>query len=400
MNNKNVITSNIIIIYLLSFFVTGNSFGQEKSNNAAILYYQAFLLCPDRDSFSDEFIKFGYGSIDTTPELLQFNIVTNKNLIQLFSRGTDIQQCEWLIQNQDIGNEIIPQIKKRIQALIPLIGADTRCCAINGDYIAAFDKCDTLLRFTKHIELLDRDYFLITEVINRTAFNCIGKILDIMPPNENNLTYVKNILTEEGNDIPQLFERIMYEQLESLMEKVSDIDIKESIEEQPIKDTNYESYKKELLSMKNKDIVKLIHQELENYLNSIFETISKDNSYNQTYTKIQDIEKEYKKRLENNPAITRGIKPAIEGFTQTISTLYTHNIRYISQFYSLKNAVDIYLIKARIGQLPKELPKGLAKDPYSGHDFEYILTSDGFKLCCKEKDINTKKYFEFEFKVK
>ena len=39
-------------------------------------------------------------------------------------------------------------------------------------------------------------------------------------------------------------------------------------------------------------------------------------------------------------------------------------------------------------------------DPYSGQDFEYILVDDGFKLRCREKDIETKTFLEFEFKVK
>ncbi len=397
MNNKQVVTFNIFIIYFFSFFVTGNIFGQVKTDNAAILYYQALLVCPDEDTISDEFIRFGYGYSDSTPKLLQFNIETNKNLIKLFTRATEIQECNWLIRDHNIGDEIRNQINVRRTNLNALIGAYARNCALNGDYINAFDKCRTLLQFTKHLELLENDVFLIRD-INTKAFLCISKILDIMPSDENNLQYIKKLLSEYEKEIRQSLKIMMFKELESLMEQVSEIDLKQQIKYQPIKDPNYENYKKELMNMNNEDIVKIIHQDLKKYLNSIFATIENNKSYGQTYIKIEDIEKNYEKQIENNPTITWGIKPAIEGFALTFGTLYTLNIRYLSQFYSLEDAIEIYLVKARTGQLPKQLPQGLAKDPYSGQDFEYILTENGFKLRCREKDVRTNIFSEFEFK--
>jgi hypothetical protein len=392
MKNKNVLIINIIVIYLLGFFVTGRIFGQQKIDNAAILYYQAFILCPDEDTFSVEFLTFGYGHTDSSPKLLQFHIDNNNTLLKLITRATEIKDCNWLTQGQNTADEISSKI--HIRALIALLGADARNCAINGDYINAFDKCITLLRFSKHMELLDGVGFFQISEINRTAILCIGKILDIMPPDEKKLQYIKNILAEEEKEVRQSFKELMLDDLEYGIKLVSAMDIKRVIEERPTKDPNSEKYKKELLNMNEEDIIKIIRQDFNNIFKSIFEIVESDNSYSQKYIKIRDINKDFEQQAENNPAIPSEI--VYEG----LENIYNLNIRYIAYINSLRDAVEIYLVKARTGQLPKQLPEGLAKDPYSGHDFEYILTDKGFKLRCREKDIGSNKFGEFEFKVK
>jgi hypothetical protein len=81
-------------------------------------------------------------------------------------------------------------------------------------------------------------------------------------------------------------------------------------------------------------------------------------------------------------------------------TKFESNIRYRAIFNALKAAIEIYLIKAQTGQLPEQLPDGLPKDPYSGRDFEYEITKDGFLLRCRMKAFDGKEKYEFEYKIK
>jgi hypothetical protein len=63
-------------------------------------------------------------------------------------------------------------------------------------------------------------------------------------------------------------------------------------------------------------------------------------------------------------------------------------------------AIDIYIIKAKTGQLPDALPESMPKDLFSGKDFKYEKTKEGFVLRCRGKDLVKDKIYEFEFKVK
>ena len=53
------------------------------------------------------------------------------------------------------------------------------------------------------------------------------------------------------------------------------------------------------------------------------------------------------------------------------------------QYFCLKAAVELYLIMAKTGQLPEELPDDLPRDPYTGQNFLYKKNEDGFSLGCR-----------------
>jgi hypothetical protein len=80
-----------------------------------------------------------------------------------------------------------------------------------------------------------------------------------------------------------------------------------------------------------------------------------------------------------------------------ISTRFESPIVHKAHINSLKAAVELYLIMAKTGQLPEELPEYLPKDPYTGRDFSYKKNEDGFGLGCRS-DIfkNGKKHFTFK----
>jgi hypothetical protein len=58
-------------------------------------------------------------------------------------------------------------------------------------------------------------------------------------------------------------------------------------------------------------------------------------------------------------------------------------VRHTAQVNCTKAAVELYLIIAKTGQLPDELPDYLPKDPYTGRGFLYEITDDGFILSCQ-----------------
>ena len=79
--------------------------------------------------------------------------------------------------------------------------------------------------------------------------------------------------------------------------------------------------------------------------------------------------------------------------------LHSLDVRAGTHFNALKAALDIYIIKAKTGRLPNALPAGLPKDLFSGKDFEYAKTKEGFVLSCQGKDLDKDEFDQYEFKV-
>ena len=77
-----------------------------------------------------------------------------------------------------------------------------------------------------------------------------------------------------------------------------------------------------------------------------------------------------------------------------------HNLQSLTtaRLNALDAALAVYLIEAQAGQLPETLPDGLPGDPFSGEDFEYQVTDEGFSLRCRvstpERPIS-----HFDFKI-
>ena len=80
--------------------------------------------------------------------------------------------------------------------------------------------------------------------------------------------------------------------------------------------------------------------------------------------------------------------------------LYNNGIQSETSSNALKTALEIYIIAAQTGQLPDSLPGGLPQDLFSGKDFEYEKTSEGFILRCQGKELGKDEIHEYEFKVK
>ena len=113
------------------------------------------------------------------------------------------------------------------------------------------------------------------------------------------------------------------------------------------------------------------------------------------YAKLDELGNKTVSDLESG--VSEAILTAI--LTPALDLAYTLGIRGKSNFNAIRAAIGIYIIKAKTGKLPDTLPAGLPKDLFSGKDFEYEKTADGFILRCQGKDLSKDMFHEYEFKV-
>ena len=115
-------------------------------------------------------------------------------------------------------------------------------------------------------------------------------------------------------------------------------------------------------------------------------------------------------RLFNNNAKTDVVGPAVTAIMslynvdlkREIDVSYFEQVSHQTWVNSIKAAVEICLVAAKTGRLPEKLPDYLPRDPFTGRDFLYEITDEGFTLRCQSGDRlgTTLPHEGFIFKVK
>ena len=119
-----------------------------------------------------------------------------------------------------------------------------------------------------------------------------------------------------------------------------------------------------------------------------------DLPYPQAYKRLDELNEKTKTDAAENPAaiLTAALAPAIA----KVCGVETKSKTF---FNVIMAAVDIYTAKAKTGRLPDSLDAGSSRDLFSGKDFEYEKTKDGFILRCRGRDLDKDEIHQYEFKV-
>jgi hypothetical protein len=91
---------------------------------------------------------------------------------------------------------------------------------------------------------------------------------------------------------------------------------------------------------------------------------------------------------------------SVKAFIPALNKIFSQKTFVETQANAIKAGIEILLDRARTGRLGDALPTGLPKDEFSGRDFEYEKTKDGFILRCRGKDLDKDEINQYEFKVK
>lgn len=117
--------------------------------------------------------------------------------------------------------------------------------------------------------------------------------------------------------------------------------------------------------------------------------------YGEICTRLEDLSRQWSNEAEENPdATVTSLWLSVPPFGAMI--------RQQTHVNALKTAIDLYIVKARTGQLPDTLPADSPPDLFSGKAFAYSKTPDGFILRCRVKanPNRDEDADEYEFKVK
>ena len=361
-------------------------------DNAALLYYQAFLIYerPD-DTMGAMITDLAAGKIEPDARVTKF-IETQKTVIELAAAAAALPDCDWGMKYSD-GLEMQWPHLAQTRNLAMLILADARIAATKGDHSLAIDRCLTARRLAVHTASEPTIINLLVGIsVEKIANKCIQDILSSAPVRPETLRYLKVQLDEIDNTLLPI--KLYYDTEREVMTMYMTTErIPEVVSHVVSEGEPWFNETRELILAADEQFCQRNRAYYNEHINATLSSL--ELPYEQAYKRLKSLDKKPAEEFKQNPDATMTVL-----LGPATWKIYNHDVSRKTFSNALKAALEIYIIAARTGKLRDGLPAGLPKDLFSGEDFEYEKKADGFILRCRGKDLLKDKIHEYEFKVK
>ena len=358
-------------------------------DNAAVLYYKAFMLYESPDNIGNMLWDYWKGKIKSN-EKIEECLKKNRRIIDMVLDASRIDHCDWGLDYSQ-GTEVLLPPHHKARDIFALLAAEARMQADTGDYKKALGRCISIYRMAQHLNERPIISYLVGTAINAANNQCITLFLSEMPQNTEILTWLRGELTELDKQPFSIEPVLRWKRQAGIIsmspERISDV-VQSGLDDDPTEKKILERIRTANQQFFAKNITYW-----NNYMDGIEAAF--DLPYPQGHTKLKKLDEELSKEFNKNPDAT-----LTTVFGPTWQRIYTLSIRFNTHSNALKAAIEIYLIKAKTGKLPEALPAGLPGDLFSGKPFQYEKTADGFILRCRGKDLDKDEIYKYEFKVK
>jgi hypothetical protein len=373
---KKAICSICVIMALWTLGVRAATLPPDP-DNAALLYYQAFLLRPEPDANTSASIDEVISGGEPDEKLREYlNLPDCRETIEFADAAAQLPRCDWGIQ-YSLGIEAHLPLLVHFRRLSFLIYADAVVLATDEEYRAALSRCMTIRQIAGHVGDDILINYLISLQLDGLAHRCTRDILGSMPPDADVLTWLRGRLVVVRDVFPSFVRALEMDFELSIQSLRTNSDSLMRLREHLAKNADDENTRNEILGFTDEELIALIQELYEDFFNTVFHVMDSKMTYEQKFLEIQSLSKIMEDKYAGYSYVGTG----------RIAEHYNLKVRNEAQFNALKAAIEIYLVAANTGQLPQTLPDYLPKDPFSGQDFEYEITEKGFLLRCRAKDI-------------
>lgn len=354
--------------------------------NAALLYYQAMVQCPDCES--DVMRELENVSFGSEPDRRVDEYVGRcRNAITYAEKASQISHCDWGLLYSLGLSQSLPL--ERMRLLSDVLYADARILAARGDYRAAIARCMTMQGFASHIGNETNLLYRRAMGIQDKAERGICQILGSIPPDAEFVGWV----IDQCASVPVL---------SPSPAKVLEMDWEMALQSMRVSDVIMGMIRTELVlvqavdrgivenpqSLSDEELLECIRKPYEQFLDSVISALDDDVPYEDVCAEIEQIMVRFKESMRSAPL---GGTVSVNAITMAaqVPRLYDVQVRRTAGRNAFSVALAVYHEKATTGQLPRELPPGLPKDPYTCKDFLYAVKEDGFVLCSPVLSKNT-----------
>jgi len=363
-------------------------------DNAALLYYQAYIAYEKSDDTMNDMVSdLSRGKIEPNERIRKY-IENCREAIDNAVAAAEIPNCNWGLRYSKAFEMSLSHLAQT-RKLAFIISAEIRILAADGEYKKALNRCLTLHRISKHMGDETIISFLVAMALGRMADNQIQYVLGEMPQDMKTLTWLKSqlaiidsrTLSSRGTTEYERELSLEHMQLDKLKQLI------EIVNGKPIKPNS-----KEAEQLRNVDQTTIDKNRAYyiKHMDTLQTILSTPINYQKVYPELKSLNEQPKKDVaENNidAYITSIVSPAFD----KIISVETRDKTFSN---AVKAAIEIYIHKAKTGQLPETLPEGLPKDLFSGKDFRCKKTTNGFVLSCRGRDLDKNEIYSYEFKVK
>jgi hypothetical protein len=369
----------------------------QKQGNAALLYYQAFLLMPELPQSIRSKIHGATFSGAVPHKQVRKYLGSCLDVIEIVETASRMQQCTWDIWVKPVFMPSVGALRQRIHSIYGILFLDARTLAVDGHYRVALERCLTALRIVPHFRQ-DPELYTFSIPLERLALRMVRYVLGAIPPNAEILTWFRGqlgLVLWERPLFAERLQKIVNDQRKHLRTYPTQI---AKLRNLIIEETEDELVKEKALNLTDEQLLLYTSKGFQSCLDSIFRILESELTYKQKRAEMQKIISKLTKADDADPVIKYGLLDYNIG--GIINNLYPTFVEHQAYINGIKAAVEIYLNVAKTGQLSKKLPDGLPKDPSTGKDFIYEIMDDGFALRCHDEEFLSRPNQRLEFKVK
>jgi len=361
-------------------------------DNAALLYYQAFLSCPKVDEPVDTQLRdFAEGKIALNKEIEGY-VESCRSAIKLGIVASELRECDWGLRYSEGFSMILAHLAQT-RTLGRILIADARIAASRGEYAEALARCVTVLKITRHVGDKTLISILVGWAVEGTTYRCIQDLLGQMPGDLKALEQLRadlTLLSKSPLSVRNSLEierEVVLEQIrmEKVPDLLKDLDPNRSPEESM----------KLIMDYGGEAFLEQCRDHYSKFMASVMSIIESDASYAEAHQRLAEVFEQLgkdQKGKKKEAMFTAATAPGI-------GRVYDIMIRAKTHANVVRAAVELYIAKGKTGRLPDTLPAGMPKDLFSGEDFEYKKTEAGFMLRCRGKDLDKDEIHQYEFKV-
>lgn len=384
--NSNRGAAGLALLILVSLWAPRARAIPPDPDNAALLYYQAFLSLAELNDGERKVIRaVAKREADPNDQAREY-IQKCRGAIEFAEAATQVPTCNWGFRFSQGFDALMPHLSQ-VRFLTFVLVADARTRAVDGNYRGALERCllvDTLARQVGDDTLVS---YLVSIAVRDSGHRCMIDVMSKASGDASVLRWLKDELaTRPAWKLTPV--RPLKIEMEIALDtmQVGKLDAFTRIVSED------EQTRAKILAAANEDVLARGRALYSQCITAMLPILGSSLPYEQTHAQLEQLSGGFD---PNDPAamFARLMLPAIN----RVHTLGARSEAYVNAAVA---GIEVCLQKVNSGELPTALPGGLPKDPFSGHDFQYEQTDNGFVLRCQGKDLDKDVAGGFKFTVK
>jgi hypothetical protein len=363
-------------------------------NNAALLYYQAFLVIPHPDDRAVTDLVAGVANGTAAPnDAVKEYVKKCGNAIDYAVAASNLPRCDWGLAYSRGFSALMPHLGQA-RSLARLVLADARILSAEGNYRPALERCLTVYKLAGHLGDNVLISVLVSAAVSTQANKGVTAVLDRMPADAGTLTWLKGQLATAPVATLTVDKSMTMERevaLEYLRPERVEALVQALAESAGITEGSGMSAE-QIRKAATEPALGRAREYYSKYMDSVLVVLRGQTPCAAAYAKLQELVKQAEQDAAKDPAVK-----LFQAGVPAVTKMYATQVRHKADFNALQAAVDVYLAKAATGRLPQTLPTASPKDPYTGGEFKYEVTSHGFVLRCGAKDLDKDEVREYRF---